>query len=355
MSDDPRAPETQGELDSLGAAPTRPVGGKAGRGGEKTPRRRVRRSSGGGRPLAVVALVVAAAVGLALVPMVVSSLQKTPRNMVGISYGGGPVEAAHFQRIIEPGSGLFFNGIGDSLYLYPADTQNYIVSKDPDQGAVKAVDSIVAPTLDRVQVEYQVAVYFKLNVDRLRDFHEQLGLQYGAYESAGWNKLIQDTFRQQMENALQEDTRRYAVADLFGNADDLVAIQQGVEQKLSQRLTGALGDNFFCGPAYRPGGECSPPTFIIKKIELPDDVVRAFEASRTSEISITQRENEAKAIEALSEGLAKGGSNYVLLKAIESGKIGFWVLPSEGGLTLQTPPTGETSTDTTTTTTPGGG
>ena len=55
--------------------------------------------------------------------------------MVGISYGGGPFEAAHFQRIVKPGSSLFFNGWFDPLYLYPADTQNYIVSKTARSGS----------------------------------------------------------------------------------------------------------------------------------------------------------------------------------------------------------------------------
>jgi hypothetical protein len=281
---------------------------------------------------------------LALVPTVLSSLKKTPRNMVGISYGGGPLEAAHFQRIVMPGSRLFFNGLSDSLYLYPADTQSYIVSKVPNQGAVKQPDSIISPSRDRVQIEYQVAVYFKLNIDRLQAFHEQLGLQYVAYRSSGWNQLIQDTFRQQIENALQVETRQYDVADIYGNAQDLTAIQADVEDKLSQRLVSALGQPFFCGPTYRPGLPCTAPTFIIKKVDIPDDVAKAFQDNRTSEIQvltsqnqIQQRTAEAQAIEALNAGLAQAGMPYVLLRAIESGKITFWVLPSDTGLTLQTP------------------
>jgi hypothetical protein len=30
---------------------------------------------------------------------------------------------------------------------------------------------------------------------------------------------------------------------------------------------------------------------------------------------------------------------YVMLRAIESGKVSFWVLPSDGGVTLQVPQT----------------
>jgi len=367
MTDGPRTPEDPDDIDPLGAAPTRPAarGGRAqGPGGSaKTAPRR------GGRPLrkrslAKVGLVVLLVVGLALLPSVLSSLKKTPRNMVGISYGGGPVEAAHFQRVVQPGSGLFFNGVFDPLYLYPSDTQTYIVSKVAGQGTVAKPDSIIAPTKDRVQVEYQVAIYFKLNSDRLQTFHEQLGLQYSAYNAAGWSRLIQDTFRQQIENALQEETRKYDVADLYGNADDLAAVQDSVEEKLSARLVGALGAPLFCGPTFATGGECGSPTFIIKKLDIPDSVVQAFEANRTSQIKVLTAENEiaqraaeAKAIQALNEGLSQAGMDYVLLRAIESGKISFWVLPSDSGVTLAAPNTPGDTDDgaTTTTTTTGGG
>ena len=121
---------------------------------------------------------------LALVPAIASGLKKTPRDKVGISYGGGPIEGSHFQRIVQPGHPLFFNGLYDPLYLYPADQQNYIVSKNKNEGSTNREDSIIAPTKDQVQVEYQIATYFKLNTDELRAFHEQLGLNYNAYTNA---------------------------------------------------------------------------------------------------------------------------------------------------------------------------
>jgi regulator of protease activity HflC (stomatin/prohibitin superfamily) len=343
MTDSPLPPGEPDDLDALGAAPTLPVDGggtSRSRGSRRIPKLK-------GRPLSRILIVLAVVVGLALVPTFLSSLKKTPRNMVGISYGGGPFEAAHFQRIVMPGSSLFFNGFFDPLYLYPADTQSYIVSKVPNQGTVKTADSIISPSKDRVQIEYQVAVYFKLNINRLQAFHEQLGLQYGAYTSGGWSRLIQDTFRQQIENALQEETRKYEVADIYGNADALTTIQTDVEKKLSVRLTTALGQPFFCGPTYKLGPTCTSPTFIIKKIDIPADVVKAFQDNRTSQIQvltsqnqIAQRTAEAQAIEALNAGLSQAGMNYVLLRAIESGNISFWVLPSDTGLTLQAPSTG---------------
>jgi regulator of protease activity HflC (stomatin/prohibitin superfamily) len=311
------------------------------------------------RPSRKVALGIAVIVALALVAILPNPLKKTPRNMVGISYGGGPFESAHFQRIVKPGSSLFFNGWFDPLYLYPADTQNYIVSKTVGQGAVTQPDSIISPSKDRVQIEYQIAVYFRLNIDRLRAFHESLGLQYSAFTASGWKKLITDTFRQQIENALQEETRKYDVADLYGNADVLTTIQDSVQQKLSDRLVASLGQPFFCGPTYEPGHDCGAPTFNIKKIDIPPDVVKAYQDNRTSAIqvltsqnTIAQRQAEAQAIEALNAGLSQAGMPYVLLRAIESGNISFWVLPSDGSVNLTVPPGGAAPTAPTTTTTP---
>ena len=59
------------------------------------------------------AIVVLLAAALAGVPLLRSAFQRTPKDRVGISYGGGPVEGVHFQKIVAPGSGLFFNGFFD--------------------------------------------------------------------------------------------------------------------------------------------------------------------------------------------------------------------------------------------------
>jgi hypothetical protein len=280
---------------------------------------------------------------LALAPTFLSGLKKTPRDRVGISYGGGPFEGVHFQRIVEPGSNLFFNGFFDTLYLYPSDQVNYIVSDQQGSGAQATTDAVVAPTRDRVQASYQVAVYFKLNTDELQDFHEQLGLRYEAYTTDGWNDLINDTFRQQIENTLQEETRKVDVADLVGNADVLVDLQDNVQTKLTERLEDALGRKFFCAPTFRPGGDCGDPTFVIKTVDIPTSVAKAFEDVRTSDIQIQTKENEVLQREAEARAIAAlglTGQEYDILKAIESGRITFWVLPGDSGVTITGPDTG---------------
>ena len=89
-------------------------------------------------------------------------------------------------------------------------------------------------------------------------------------------------------------------------------------------------------------------------------------ATKTNEVE--QRKKEADAINALTAA-GVPANLYPLIKAIESGKIPFWVIPNNLGLTLTTPTPGSgsspgaapsvpvTTSSTTaapTTTTPGG-
>lgn len=395
---------------ALGASATIPVdkgrGGRSKRSGEER-----RRTLPSFRPGMVVGVVAVLVIAFAFVPMLASSLKKTPRDKVGISYGGGPFEGAHFQRIVMPGSNLFFNGWFDPLYLYPADQQNYIVAgptassssptsssssagssgggqaagqgggkangqgggqgagqgggqgggqgsgqggaagggvaatSSPTSGSSSTVSGqpIVAPSSDRVQVTYQAAVYYRLNIDKLREFHEEFGLKYAAFTPGGWRNLIQDTLRQQIENALLEQTRRYDVDDIYGNVGVLLKIQDAVQDTLSRRLRLAMGDDFFCSPNYQPGRPCGNPTFVVKSVDIPPSIVTSFEAMRSSGIGIQTRKNEAEqrrieaeGVRVLMESLGQNGNVYALLRSIEAGKTQFWVIPDSTGLNLGT-------------------
>lgn len=309
---------------------------------EPTPRRQF------SIPWSVIGAVAGVVVVIFLVSLFVA-WKKTPQSHIGLSYGGGPFEGEQFQQVVNPGHGLYFNGWFDKLYLYPVTQRNYIISKSLGEGDRGVQDWVPAPSADRIEVDFEVAVYFKLNLDKLRQFHEQIGLKYRAWTDIGWDTMLNDSFRQQIENILQEESRGYSVAAIYADPGVLLEIQNDVERQLQTRVAEVLGDRYFCGPTYNAGGECGSIGFVIKRVTLPDNVVASYQQIKVSENTIQVRENEvlqanlqAEAIRVVNEALqeATNSESYVLLEAIKAGSIEFWVIPQDSNLALVTPQAG---------------
>ena len=284
-------------------------------------------------------LIIAVLVLLAFTPAFIGGLKKTPKNMIGISYGGGPFEATHYQRIVQPGSGLFFNGFYDPLYLYPSDQVNYIISKQVGVGATKRSDSIVAPTEDRVLVTYQIAVYFKLN--------PTCSARFTSSWVCGTRLTRRPDGRADPGHLPSADRERAPGGDASCPGRRPVRQRHPSRQAAGRRpdeahpaSPGRAGHQFFCSPQFHPGGKCGDPTFVIKTLSIPKTVAQAFQANRTSAIQILTKQNEVaqRAAEAQSiRELGLTGQEYETLKAIESGKVSFWVLPNSSGLNLTAP------------------
>jgi len=296
-------------------------------------------------------------VGLALAIFVIAGLaniRKCDAQSVCLSYGGGPIESNHYQGTFGPSSGTRLNGAFDKWFTYPISVRAYSISSAPGEAGEKgvgaagdeqssdAITSIPATTRDRINVEWQVTAYFKLNTNLLRQFHEQLGLRYRAYEDSGWDLMLRQTLRKQLETSLARVTRRYRVADVWADEDTLRDIERAVGSTLKEQVNTALGGRYFCGPQFRPGSDACPDFQLkVKRPQIPASVKAAFEQNRTSRILITTKDNEvrqrAKEAQAIRQVRGELSPEYVLLRAIEKGDIDFWVLPQKGNLTLPAP------------------
>lgn len=253
----------------------------------------------------------AVAVVLMLLNQAENAFKSTPVDKVGLSYTGGPIAGIHFQRVVAPGSGTFFNGFFGSLRLLPATQRNYIVSKNPNESDRRTSDFIPGPTKDRVIAEVELAVTFKLNTEpaTLRQFYEQLCLKYRCEDlspGGGWTRLLDQNFRQVLENAVQQETRQVNAADLNNNQEVITRMQAGIGSHLKDDFNQVLGGNFFCGPTFdrdRPS-VCPEFKFVIKNITLPKALQDAFTAQQSSAAEIVVKQNEASQAKATAEGVA---------------------------------------------------
>lgn len=259
----------------------------------------------GYHPAAIAAVVVILVIVVGLVLGLIgaaTSFRKTPADKIAVSYGAGPFEGNQFQRVVQPGSGLVNNGMFDKWYEYPTTKRNYIVSHRANEGDVAGTDTIAATTQDRVQVEHQVAVYFTLNRNLIRQFHESIGLKYKAWTEEGWNKMLLDNFRKPLDTALQNPTRQVTVNQLYSDPNVLDDIERAIATDLKNQVNRLLGGDYFCGPTYDGHGKCTDFQVILNRPLFPAEVVKAFEDQQTSAARVTVAQNEANQRVARAEG-----------------------------------------------------
>lgn len=222
------------------------------------------------------------------------SVHKTEADKIGLSYGGGLFEGRHFQGTVQPGSGLRFIGWYDKFFEYPTTQRNYIISRTEGEGDRGVPDAILAPSSDRVEVSFEVATFFKLNTNKIKEFHETIGLKYHAWEDKGWDNMLRDYFRQPIQTTLQEISRKYPVEKLYADGAVKAEIEATFGQQLKDTINRLVGGEFFCGPTFTGGAECPNFSFAVKNIDVPADVKNVFRANQTSAAAIRTKENEVQ-------------------------------------------------------------
>lgn len=232
-------------------------------------------------------------------------------DKLALHYTGGPIQGQHFEEVIPPGTRTRFYGLLEHLYELPATQRNYIMSKNPDEGDNRKAEFVGAPAADRVVTQWESATYFKLNTrpEIVRRFFEQICLKYRCTDlspGGGWDRMLADTFRQQIVAAIQAEARQYASEDIYGNRDTLLRMQANIGSALKQRINDVLGGEFFCGPTFEADTHgCPEFTFIIKEISLPENIQAQYNANRASLLAVEKAKSDAAQRKVQAQGEAE--------------------------------------------------
>lgn len=222
-----------------------------------------------------------------------------PPDKIMLHYTGGPIDGTHFVEVVQPGTGTKLYGLAENLYYLPATQRNYIVDKDPNTGDKTGQDHLIGVSSDNVSFTFEAAVYFKLNTDPkvLRQFFEQICLHDDCTNlgnGKGWDKMLAQYFRPQLENAVRLEAGKYTREELYRDPATLVAMQQDISQVLNDRITKAIGGEFFCGPDATTK-TCPDLTVLIKNPTPPDNVSTAYNETAASAQRVTTAKNDASA------------------------------------------------------------
>ncbi len=256
-----------------------------------------------------------------------STWASVPPDMIMLHYTGGPLQGTHFKEVIQPGTGVQFLGLRENPYMLPATQRNYIVSKDPNIGDRGTVDFISAPSNDNVPFTFEAAVYFKLNTnpDVLRQFFEQICLHdecWNLEKGGGWDKMLEQYLRPQLENALRLEVGKHDREDLYHNPDTLVAINTAVGKSLKNIVNANIGGEYFCGPDSS-SSSCNDFGVVVKNPTPPDNVVAEYGNTAAAQQHVVTAQNDAAAKNAAAKGDADAQNTRASAQPLTQAQIDY--------------------------------
>ena len=286
-------------------------------------------------------------------------IDKTPQGKITVLVGGGVFEANTVEDIKYPDDGVYVKGWFDHAYDYPTTQRSYIVSSAAGDPDADDDSGVVVPSRDGVPMQFNTAVYFKLNEDLIGDFHNEIGIKTEAWTVKGWDRMLTQYFRKVEEDTIRNFAQQYTVDDLYcpacaGESDSIENLLARAEQEmgatLKEDLARAQGQEYFCGPDATPGN-CTDIQFVINNVRPANaTVLNKYAELRTSatEIAIQQNNVNAAQLQArAARQLTKEGTlsdEYVRLRyidalreAVERESVDFWVLNGQDNVTVPGP------------------
>lgn len=232
--------------------------------------------------------------------------KSVPPDKYLLHYTGGPIQGQHFKEVVQPGTGTKFYGLLENYYELPSTQRTYVFSRDPNAGDKAGIDYISAPSKDQVLFNFEATAYFKLNpnTEVLHQFMQNICFKYDCTnldKGGGWDKMLEDYFRPQIEQAVRLETPKYDRNQLYSDPATLLAIQTAVGQGLKERLQIATGGEYFCGPDSTQD-KCSDFGFVLKNPTPPDNVVQEYANTAAAQQAVVTAQQQAAAKAAAAQG-----------------------------------------------------
>lgn len=255
----------------------------------------------------------------------VTSIYKTGPTEVAVVRNAGPLDNRTIDTITGPSSSLQIPGFFQEVRKYIASNEQrfFTISSDPDESDSGNEDFVQVPTADGVQVRLDATAYFNTAFDDteegkalVAEFDSQFGnREFDGHHvwdgTNGWNAWLGDIFRPVLENTIREEIGSVNCAELISscaliqqsqttggpdftelaeqgaqNQANLEAVQQGIEEKLGERVNATLGEAYLRNISFR-----------LVRVTLPDTVQTAIDDSQASFAQISQakaQEEKAK-------------------------------------------------------------
>ena len=241
----------------------------------------------------------------------------------------------NIKKIIIPGAGTSWTGLGSSVHWYPSDTvqRNYTITSEASRGDRPGVDIVEVPTQDGVRVGLEGTFYFttafngtKQGIELVKDFDSRFGVRtfqsnntgeaLHPYEGqTGWSDFLDQAVRPVINNDLRESIATVTCAELVSscalvhnqsvtvvanqnNNANIEKVQEAINSNLKTDIQKTLGQNYFSDIQFR-----------LERVSLPgeiqsqiDGAQAQFAAIGTAEAKVKQAKLEAEANEAREKG-----------------------------------------------------
>ena len=297
------------------------------------------RALNGGGPRRIFSVTWKVVIGVVLVLALMFALSGfgyAPIGYYSIVYHTFPTN--EFVQVVTPGQGVFWRGYFTTDYKYPATQRTYIVSANPGEGDVQGQDIIQAKCGDSNAVNIQTALTFNLvdNPAKLREFHEKIGLKRAIWTKDGWTSFLEQYIRQPEKDAFQRIVKPYTAITASGetSGSGMNEIGASVGKELQADLDSYMGGHYVDVVQFQLNDITPADPAIVSAIAAR---TAAQQAVQTAQQEFNAAKFKADANRAIAQSLeTKGGTAAVLSKAVDSGKVTFWVLNGQN-LTVAAP------------------